>query len=132
MTPSSLLEVGLEVHQECIAVAYVAHDHGAAVGSLGTIGTRQWDHDTLIRPLPSQAKPLVFVSEAAPCGCGLYRSLTKPGHDRGVVAPAWMPKKAGDQGTTDHRAARPLARLMRSGDLTPATSPRSRTTSFAI
>ncbi len=36
-----------------------------------------------------------------------------------VVAPALIPKKAGDRVKTDRRDARQLARLRRSGDLTP-------------
>jgi transposase len=34
-----------------------------------------------------------------------------------------MPKKPGDRVTTDRRDARQLARLMRSGDLTPVSVP---------
>jgi transposase len=123
MTQSSMLYVGLDVHQESIAVAYVAQDHGAAVVLLGTIGTRQGDLDKLIRPRHSQAKDLVFVDEAGPCGYWLDRSLTKTGHDCWVVAPSCMPKQAGDRGNTDRREARQLARLMRSGDLTPVDVP---------
>jgi transposase len=40
------------------------------------------------------------------------------GPDWWVVAPAFIPKKAGDRVTTDRRDARQLARLRRSGDLT--------------
>jgi transposase len=123
MPQSSLRSGGVEVHQASIAVAYVAQDHGAAVVSRGTIGTRPCDLDQVMRPLPSQATPLVLVSEAGPCGYGLYGYLTKRGHDCWVVAPAWMPKKAGDRGTTDRRAARPLARLLRAGDLPPGSVP---------
>jgi transposase len=68
MTQSSMLYIGLDVHKESIAVAYVAQDHGAEVVSLGTIGTRQCDLDKLIRQLHSKAKHLVFVYEAGPCG----------------------------------------------------------------
>jgi transposase len=68
MSQSSLLSVGLDVHQESIAVAYVAQDPGAEVVSLGSIGTRQCDLDQLIRQLHSKATPLVFVYEAGPCG----------------------------------------------------------------
>ena len=45
MSQSSTLYVGMDVHKESIAVAYVAQDHGAEVISLGTIGTRQCDID---------------------------------------------------------------------------------------
>ena len=123
MTQSSMLYVGLDVHQESIAVADVAQDHGAEVVSLGTIGTRQCDLDKLIRQLHSKAKHLVFVYEAGPCGYWLYRYLTKTGHECWVVAPSLMPKKAGDRVKTDRRDARQLARLMRSGDLTPVYVP---------
>ncbi len=73
MTQSSMLDVGLDVHQESIAVAYVAQDHGTEVVSLGTIGTRQGDLDTLIRQRHARAKHLVLVYEAGPCGSWLDR-----------------------------------------------------------
>jgi transposase len=81
MTQSSMLYVGLDVHQESIAVAYVAQDHGAEAVSLGTLGTRLCDLDKLIRQMHSEAKHLVCVYEAGPCGYWLYRYLTKTGHD---------------------------------------------------
>ena len=68
MHQSSTLDVGLDVHKESIAVAYVAEDHGAEVIYLGTIGTRHCDIDKLIRNMQSKARPLVFVYEAGPCG----------------------------------------------------------------
>lgn len=65
---SSTLYVGLEVHKESIAVAYVAQAHGAEVISRSTIGTRQCDSDKLIRQLRSKSKARVLVYEAGPCG----------------------------------------------------------------
>ena len=56
MHQSSTLYVGMDVHKESIAVAYVAKDHGAEVISLGTIGTRQCDIDQLIRKLQSKSQ----------------------------------------------------------------------------
>src|SRR5712691_1490872 len=123
MPQSRTLSVGMDGHKESIAVASVGQDHGAEVLSLGTVGTRQWDLDTLIRQLQSKSKQLVFVDEAGPCGSWLSRSLTKTGDVCWVVAPSLMPKKAGDRVTTDRRDARQLARLMRSGDLTPVSVP---------
>jgi transposase len=123
MSQSSTLYVGLDVHKESLAVAYVAQDHGAEVTYLGTIGTRQADIDHLVRKLPSKAQHLVFVYEAGPCGYWLYRYLSKKGYNCWVVAPSRMPKKAGDRVKTDRRDAVPLARLMRSGDLTPVYVP---------
>jgi transposase len=119
MSQSSTLYIGLDVHKEAIAVASVAQDQGAEATYLGTIGTRQCDIDQRIRKLQSKAKPLVFVYEAGPCGSWLYRYLTQKGYKCWVVAPSLIPKKAGDHVNTDRRDAVQLARLMRSGDLTP-------------
>ena len=119
MHQSSTLYIGLDVHKESIAVAYVAQEHHAEVVSLGTIGTRQCDIDQLIRKMQSKSKHLIFVYEAGPCGYWLYRYLTKKGHVCWVVAPSLIPKKPGDRVKTNRRDAIKLARLMRSGDLTP-------------
>jgi transposase len=123
MPQSSTLYVGLDVHKESIAVAYVAKDHDAEVIYLGSIGTRQADIDQVVRKLQAKAKHLVFVYEAGPCGYWLYRYLTKKGYVCWVVAPSLIPKKAGDRVKTDRRDAVQLARLMRSGDLTPVYVP---------
>jgi hypothetical protein len=79
MAQARTLDVGMDVHKDSLAVAYVAQEYGAEVVSLGTIGTRQCEIDTRIRRLQSKSKQLVFVSAAGPCGSWLYRSLTKQG-----------------------------------------------------
>jgi transposase len=117
MSQSNTLFVGMDVHKDSIAVAYVTQEHGAEVISLGTIGTRHGDIDNLIRKMPSKARHLVFVSEAGPCGYWLYRYLSHKGYDCWVVAPSLIPKTAGDRVKTDRRDAMQLARLARSGDL---------------
>src|SRR2546427_11037607 len=123
MHQSTTLYIGLDVHKESIAVAYVAKEDHAEVVSLGNIGTRQCDIDQLIRKMQSKSKHLVFVYEAGPCGYWLYRYLTKKGYICWVVAPSLIPKRAGDRVKTDQRDAMQLARLMRSGDLTPVYVP---------
>jgi transposase len=123
MSQSRTLDIGMDVHKDSMAVAYVAQDHGAEVTYLGTIGTRQCDIDDLTRTLQSKAKQLVFVYEAGPCGSWLSRDLTKKGHRCWVVAPSLIPTKAGDRVNTDRRDAVPRARLMRSGDLTAGYGP---------
>src|SRR6266446_6739883 len=97
MSQSSTLFVGMDVHKDTIAVAYVAQDHGAEVTYVGTIGTRQCDIDTLIRKMQSKAQHLIFIYEAGPCGDWLYRYLQKKGYDCWVVAPSLIPKKAGER-----------------------------------
>jgi transposase len=104
-------------------VASVAQDHGAEVASLGTIGTRPCDLDQRIRQLPAKCQPLVCIYEASPCGSWLDRDVPKQGDECWVVAPSVLPNKAGDRVNTDRRDAGQLARLMRSGDLTPGDVP---------
>ncbi|HSX78032.1 MAG TPA: transposase [Candidatus Saccharimonadia bacterium] len=123
MPQSRTLSVGMDVHQASMAVAYVAQDHGAAVVSRGTIGTRQGDSEKLLRHLQAKGPQRVFVSEAGPCGSWLSRSLTHNGCVGWVIAPSLMPNKPGDRVTTDRRDARPWARLRRSGDLPPVDVP---------
>ena len=124
MSQSRTLFIGMEVHKDAIAVAYVAQDHGAEITSLGSIGTRQCDIEHLARKMQSQAKPLVFVYAAGPCGSWLSRSLMKKGDDCWVVAPSLLPQKPGDRVKTDRRDAVQLARLARSGDLTAVAVPK--------
>ena len=122
MHQSSTLYIGRDVPKDSITVADVAEDPPPDVVFLGTMGPRPYDIAQLIRKLPSKSQPLVFVSEAGPCGS--WRSLTKQSPVCWVVAPALSPNKAGDWVNTDRRDAVPLARLMRSGDLTPVAQPR--------
>jgi transposase len=124
MSQSSPLFIGMDVHQETSAVAYIAQEHGAEVTSLGTIGTRQCDLDQRIRTMPSKAKHVLFISEAGPCGSWLSRYRTTKGDDGWVVAPALMPQKAGARVTTDRRDAVQRARLARSGDRTAVSVPK--------
>jgi len=118
MAQSSTRFIGMDVHKDTIAVAYVAQDHGAEVTYLGTMGTRQCDSDQLVRNMQSKAQHLIFVYEAGPCGYWRYRYLRKKDYNCWGMAPSLIPKKAGDRVKTDRRDAVQLARLARSGDLT--------------
>ena len=95
MAQSRTLFIGMDVHKETIAAAYVAQDHGAEVTYLGTMGTRQCDIDQLVRTMQSKATHLIFVYEAGPCGSWLYRYLTTKGYHCWVVAPSLIPQKIG-------------------------------------
>ena len=124
MSQFRTLFIGMDVHKDAIAVAYVAQEHGAEGMDLGTLGTRQCAIDQLIRKMQSKAKPLIFVYEAGPCGYWLYRYLMKKGYDCWVVAPSLIPQKPGDRVKTDRRDAVQLARLARSGALTAVDVPK--------
>jgi transposase len=124
MAQSSTLFIGMDVHKDSIAVAYVAQEHGAEGTSLGSIGPRQCDIDQMIRQMQSKAKHLLFIYEAGPCGYWLYRYLSKTGDACWGVAPSLIPHKPGDRVKTDRRDAVQLARLARSGDLTAVYVPK--------
>ena len=123
MHQSTTLSMGLDVHQESMAVAYLAQAHGAEVTDLGTIGTRHADLDPIVRTRPSQATHWIVVYEAGPCGSWLSRQLRQNGYHGWVVAPSCIPNTAGDRVNTARRAAVPWARLRRSGALTPGYGP---------
>ena len=114
--------VGLDVHKETIAVA-VARPVGGEVTSLGVIEHRPAAVRNLLARLSRDGQVLELCYEAGPCGYGLYRTLTELGHRCCVVAPSLIPRKPGERVKTDRRDALTLARLLRSGDLTPVWVP---------
>ena len=70
MSQSSTLFIGMDVHKESIAVAYVAQEHGAEVTYLGAIGTRQCDIDQLIARGNPRPRTWSFSMQPAPVGTG--------------------------------------------------------------
>jgi len=95
MSQSRTLFVGMDVHKEPIAVAYVAQDHGAEVTYVGTIGTRQRDLDTLIRQMHRKPSTASFSPKRGLAALGSSALCRNKGDDGWVVAPSLMPKKAG-------------------------------------
>jgi hypothetical protein len=86
MSPSRPLFIGMDVHHDSIAVAYVAQAHGAEGTYLGSIGPRQGDLDHLLRKMQAKANHLIFVYEAGPCGYWLYRYPMNKGSDCWAIA----------------------------------------------
>mgnify|MGYP001594746758 CR=1 FL=1 len=123
MPKNTTLFVGLDVHKDSISVAYATDARAEEPIFVGPIGTRQADIDKLVRNLTSKASRLLVAYEAGPCGYVLHRYLTSKKVDCLVVAPSLIPRKAGDRVKTDRRDALQLARLLRSGDLTPVYVP---------
>jgi transposase len=117
MPQDSTKHVGLDEHQKTIAVG-VADAAGGAGRFWGTIPHTAEAVVKLVRQLGGPGVKLQFWCEAGPCGYGLYRQLLDLGQACTVVAPALIPRKAGDRIKTDRRDAVALARLGRAGELT--------------
>lgn len=113
--------VGLDVDSERAAVAVADSDAGE-VRSLGMIPNTVESVKRLVRKL-GPAHKLRFCYEAGPHGYGLYWLLTRLGAHCDVVAPTLIPVKSGDRVKTNRRDAEKLARLNRSGELTPVWVP---------
>lgn len=119
--------VGLDVHKDSIDIALVEEDRKATVRFYGTIGGDLTDLEKAVRKI-KKAHPgaaLHFVYEAGPCGYGIYRYLTKAGHECLVVAPSMIPKRSGNRIKTDRRDATMLASLHRAGELAAVFVPRA-------
>jgi transposase len=116
--------IGLDVHKASISVA-IAEPGRQAPEFRGEIPHEPKAIDTLIRQLSERfaGQPLLFSYEAGPCGYGVYHQVQASGHDGEVVAPSLIPPRAGDRVKTARRDAKMLARLSRSGELTPVWVP---------
>ena len=73
MSKSTPLFVGLDVHNESIAVAHAPGGRADPPVFVRAIGSRQADIDQLIRRLRGKIADLTFAYEAGPSGYGLYR-----------------------------------------------------------
>lgn len=118
--PHSIRYVGLDVSKERIAVAVTEPD--GSVVNYGEIANNPGAVRRLVDTLARDAI-LTTAYEAGPTGYPLHRQLTALGVKNLVVAPSLIPRRPGDRVKTDQRDAVQLARLLRSGDLTPVWVP---------
>lgn len=118
------LFLGLDVHKDTIAVSIASVD-GSKPRYYGEIANTQKAVEKLMTKLNPDSEVFGICYEAGPCGYGLYRQLTKMGHDCIVVAPSLIPSKPGDRVKTDRRDSESLARLHRANELTAVWVPDS-------
>jgi len=114
--------IGLDTHKDTIAVA-IAELYGGKPRFYGEIPNTPGVIAKLVKKLSPSSEVLSFCYEAGPCGYGIYRQLTKLGHQCDVVAPSLIPSKPGDRVKTDRRDGEMLARLHRAGELTAVWVP---------
>lgn len=114
--------VGLDVHKDTIAVAFVG---GGALGPRRDAVILPHDVPKLVKHLLAlaPAERLSVVYEAGPTGFGLCRSLRERGIACMVVAPNRVPMMPGPRIKTDKRDAHHLAQQLRMGALTPIALP---------
>jgi transposase len=120
MTERTTRFLGLDVHKATISIA-VAEATGAPT-LFGAIANEPSEVRKAVARLGRGAR-LVAAYEAGPTGYDLYRQLVDLGVEVMVVAPSLTPTRPGDRVKTDNRDALSLARLLRSGDLTPVWVP---------
>ena len=117
----TLRYLGLDVHKASISVA-IAEASGPPT-TYGRIPNEPAGIRTLMTRLGGPGIELRVAYEAGPTGYALHRQLTRLGIACLVVAPSLIPRQPGNKVKTDRRDALKLARLLRSGDLTPVWVP---------
>jgi transposase len=110
--------VAFDVAKRKHAVAVAESGRGGEIRFLGEVENGAGPIERLIEKLASRYDRLHVCFEAGPTGYGLYRQMQALGHDCLVVAPALIPKRAGERVKTNRRDAVSLARLHRAGELT--------------
>jgi transposase len=113
--------VGLDVSKKKIAVA-VADAGRSEPRYIGMIDYSVEAIRKVMKKL-GDSEQLQVCYEAGPTGYGLYRLLKSMDINCDVIAPSLIPQKPGNRVKTDKRDALNLARLHRSGDLTPIHVP---------
>ena len=105
------------------AVAIAEAGREGEVRFLGEVENRPAVIERLIKKLGRRYRKLHICFEAGPTGYGLYRQVQALGHNCLVVAPALIPRRAGERVKTNRRDALTLARLYRAGELSAVWVP---------
>lgn len=118
--PQPTIWVGLDVHKDSITAAILEGDE--AQGEVVRLANELNKVRRLFRRLASRG-PVRSCYEASGVGFVLQRRLSDDGFACEVVAPSLIPRKPGDRRKTDRLDAIALAKLLRSGHLTPVEVP---------
>jgi transposase len=116
----STIWVGLDVHKDSITVAILEGDEPSA--EVVRLSSDLHKVRRLFHRLSARG-PIRSCYEASGAGFVLHRALTDHGYSCEVVAPSLIPRKPGDRRKTDRIDAIQLAKLLRSGHLTPVEVP---------
>lgn len=117
---SKYIWVGLDVHLDSITAAIL--DEDVVTPEVVTLSGDLMQTRRLFRRLAKKGQVRACY-EASGAGFVLQRVLAKDGFHCEVIAPSLIPRKPGDRRKTDRLDAVNLARLYRSGHLTPVHVP---------
>jgi len=93
--------VAFDVSKTKHAVAIADGGRGGEMRFLGEVSSSPAAVDRLIRKPAGRYGKLHFCYEAGPTGYGLYRQIQALGHACLVIAPALIPKRAGERVKTN-------------------------------
>src|SRR5690349_5410198 len=119
----SELFVAFDVAKKKHAVAITEGGRRGEIRFVGEIENSPATIERLFKKLAGRYERLHVCFEAGPTGYELYRQILALGHDCMAVAPALIPKRAGERVKTNRRDAITLARLHRAGELTAVWVP---------
>src|ERR1700733_4680828 len=115
--------LAFDVAKKKHAVALAEGGRTGEVRFLGDVENNPSPIERVIKRLANRYARLHVCFEAGLTGYGLYRQVKALGHDCLAVAPALIPKRAGERIKTNRRDAVTLARLHRAGELTGGGGP---------
>lgn len=118
------LYVGLDTDKKHLDVAVADELPGGEVRYWGQIANTPVALDRVVKRLRKGDRRLVVCYEAGPCGYGIARRLNAMAQvSCMVVAPALIPRRAGDRVKTNRRDALGLVKLLRAEELTAVWMP---------
>jgi transposase len=118
------LYVGLDTDKKWIDIAIAEPLPKGEVRYYGKIANDKTALERVIKRLQKDGRELRVCYEAGPCGYAIHRWLNgKPRVTCEVIAPSMTPRRPGERVKTNRRDGLTLARLLRSGELTPIWVP---------